>query len=499
MPISSNRYVDITSGVGGAAAVDTRELKLRLYTSNELVPTNGIINFRNADAVLDYFGDSASEEYLQAAYYFGFVSKVITQPKNIQFARWAPDATSSQIFGSEPAALDDLKLYTTGEITIVIGGVSTVVSGLDFSTATSYADIASTLQSAFQLAGGPLALATVEFDSGRTAFHFDSNEAEDGVITISSTTTDLLADLGWGSQAIISDGIAAQTVTDVVTAATQTNNNYGSFSFIDALTASEVEEAAIWNHGRNVEFQFHQRVDSEDAATYSADLIGYTGTGLTLYDPGVTDEYPWLLPTAILASQQWDKPAASANYNYQRDTRLTPTVTTDALADTYDALRVNYYGVTQEAGTLLDFYQRGQLMGGPTAPTAMGVYANEQWFKAELKASFLNMFLAFNQVPADETGETIGYSYIDAAIARAKFNGSIATGKELTTTQKGFITQITDDENAWRDVSSKGWWRTVNIVQETDTGGVTTYFMDYTVVYAKRDSVDRVEGRHVLI
>jgi hypothetical protein len=498
MPISSNRYVDITSGVGGAAAVDTRELKLRLYTTNELVPTGGIVNFRNANAVLDYFGDSAGEEYKQALYYFGFVSKVITQPQNIQFARWADSDTSAQIFGSKVAALDTLKTYTTAALAVIIGGVSTAVPALDFSAAASYAAVATIIQTAMTTAAGPLASATVSYNASRTAFEFDSNIAADGTLDITSGTAGLLADLGWGSQAIISDGATEQSVTDVVSGSTQVNNNYGSFSFIDELTQVQVEEAANWNNSRNVEFQFHQRVGSENAQAYFDALKGFAGTGVTLYD-SANGDHPWLLPCAILASQQWAKPAASANYNYQRDGRLVPTVSTDALADTYDAIRVNYYGVTQEAGTLLDFYQRGQLMGGQNAPTAMGVYANEQWFKADIKASFLNMFLAFNQVPADETGQAIGYSYIDAAIARGKFNGVIATGKQLTTTQIGFITQITADDNAWRDVSSKGWWRVVTIAQETDTGGVTTYYLDYTLVYAKRDSVDRVQGRHVLI
>ncbi len=498
MPISSNRYVDITSGVGGAAAVGARELLLRLYTSNELVPTGGILNFSNPNSVLEWFGDSTSDEYKQAEYYFGFVSKVITQPKNIQFARWADVDTSAQIFGSKVAPLSDLQAVTTGQLEITIGGVATEITGLDFSGATAYADIAATIQAAMQLAAGPLAAATVQFNSGRTAFHFDSNEAADGAITVTSATAGLLADLGWGSQAILSDGIAAQTVTDVLSQTTQVNNNFGSFVFIPELTQDEVEQAASWNNARNIEFQFHQRVTASNAVAYSESLRGFSGTGLTLHDPD-NEDYPWLLPCAILASQQFDKPAASANYKYQTDARLTPAVTTDTLADFYDGQRVNYYGVTQEAGTMISFYQRGTLMGGSTAPTAMGVYANEQWFKASLKAAFLNMFLAFNQIPADEEGINIGYSYIDAAIEAAKFNGAIATGKQLTTTQKGFITQVTADENAWRDISSKGWWRTVSINEEVDQSGVTTYFMDYTIVYAKRDSVDRVQGRHILI
>lgn len=497
MPISSNRYVDITSGVGGGTAVAARELMLRLYSTNELIPAGSVLSFGNIDAVLDYFGDSALEEYKQAAYYFGFVSKVITQPKNIQFARWADAATSSQIFGSAVATLTQLQTYTTGAITVTIGGVDVAVSGLDFSADASYADVASAMQTAMQSAGGALAAATVTYNATRSAFEFDSNDTEDGTISVSSATSGFLVDLGWSSSAIFSDGVAVETVTEVVTAATQLNNNYGSFSFIDALTTAETEEAAVWTHGRNVEFQFHQKTLAAGAQGFYDDLAGYSGVGITLY-LAANEDYPWLLPCAILASQEWNKPAASANYKYQVDARLTPTVTTDADADTYDAIRTNYYGQTQEAGTLLAFYQRGQLMGGPTAPTAMGVFANEQWFKSNLKSQFLSMLLAYNQVPADDVGKAIGYTYLDAGIEAGKFNGTIADGKTLTTTQKGYISQLSGDADAWRDVASKGYWRTLDIVPEV-VDDVTTYYIDYTIIYAKRDSVDRVQGRHALI
>src|SRR5690606_16709318 len=119
-----------------------------------------------------------SEEYKQAAYYFGFVSKVITQPKNIQFARWAPAATSSQIFGSAVAALAKLNTYAAASLVITIGGVDTTVAALDFSADASYADVAAAIQAAAQLAGGPLASATVTYNATRSAFEFDSNEVE---------------------------------------------------------------------------------------------------------------------------------------------------------------------------------------------------------------------------------------------------------------------------------------------------------------------------------
>ena len=77
MSISSNRYVDITSSVGGGDAVATRELMLRLYTTSELVPTGSVLSFASSTvdtSLREHFG-STSQEYLRAAYYFGVIAK----------------------------------------------------------------------------------------------------------------------------------------------------------------------------------------------------------------------------------------------------------------------------------------------------------------------------------------------------------------------------------------------------------------------------------------
>jgi hypothetical protein len=63
--ISQKRYVDITSGVGGGAGVRTRQLILRIITTNTLLAPGQIKEFETADDVLTFFGDS-SEEYKRA-------------------------------------------------------------------------------------------------------------------------------------------------------------------------------------------------------------------------------------------------------------------------------------------------------------------------------------------------------------------------------------------------------------------------------------------------
>ena len=492
MSINSNRYVDIVSAVGGGEAVPTRELLLRLFTTNERVPTGSVLNFSSSTletSLRNYFG-STSEEYKRAAYYFGFISKVATSPKNIQFSRFADTDTSAQVFGSELPLLSVLNTIAAGAFDIILGGVTFNVTDLDFSADTTYAEVASALQSAVQAEGGALSATTVTYDASRTTFDFDTNGTADGEISFSAVTASLLDQLGWGENATFSNGVSAQTVTDTLGDSTSLNNNYGSFDFIGDLTNDQIVERAVFANGRNVEFMNLQRVLSTNRATIAGLVSGYASTGLVLAP--LATEYPELLPAAILASLNYEQPAASANFMYQTDSRLTPSVLTDAEADTNDALEVNYYGQTQESGVNVSFLQRGRLTGGVTAPKAMGIHANEQWLKSYLKSQFLSMFIALQQVSADLVGQGIGMSYLDAGIALGLTNGSIAVGKTLTTTQINYITQLTGDSRAYLEVQSRGYWYNVSTNATDNT-------MDYLLVYAKRDSVDKVNGRHSLI
>lgn len=495
MSINSKKYIQITSGVGGAAAVSARELLNRIFTINELVPTGSVLKFSDLGSVLDYFG-SSSEEYKRAAFYFGFVSKAITSPKNINFARWANVDTSAQVFGTKAGTLAELNAITAGAIKITLAGIDANIV-VDFSLDASYSDVASELQTKIQAEAGTFATTTVVYNALKTQFILDTNGTADGTIAITGLNA-VLTPIGWDSTAVFSAGIATQSITDVLASSTELTNDFGSYVFVPTLDLVQVEESAAWNITNNNEFQYHVPVLLADAQSYFDALSGYAGTGITLYDPANVDEYHEMLPCSLLASQDFSKSGAAANYMYVQDGRLTPTVTSTTESDTLDAIRCNYYGQTQEAGSQISFYQRGTLMGGSTAPLKMGVYANEQWLKADLKAEFLNMFLAMPIVSADDVGKATGTSYISATVDKAIINGSISQGKKLTTTQIQYINQISGRDDAHFEVASKGYWFTVEISEETNNA-VTEYFLDYTLIYAKRDAVDKVVGRHILI
>lgn len=489
MSINSNKYISITSGVGGAATVSARELLCRVFTDNELVPTGSVLKFSDADSVGDYFGFT-SEEYERAAFYFGFISKAITSPRNINFARWAESDTSAQIFGAKAAELADLQAISAGALTISLAGVDAAVT-VDFSAATSYADVATELQTKIQATGGGLAAATVTYNALKTQFKFDSNGTADGAISVDTSSS--ATAIGWGSNAAFSNGVAAQTLAEVLAATTELTNDFGSivFTYDLGLLLDEKLEIATWNATRNNEFQYHTTCLTSDAQDHFDSLGGIAGTGVTLFYDG---EYHEMLPCALLASQDFNSNSAAVNYMYTQSGLLTPTVTGTTLSNTLDSIRINYYGQTQEAGNQISFYQRGTLMDG----VKMGVYANEQWLKSELKSDFLNMFLAQPIVGADDSGRAIALSYLSAAAQKAVNNGLFAQGKVLTNTQIQFINQVSGNQTAYREIASKGYWFDATIEQEVNEG-VTEYYIAYTMIYAKRDAVDSVRGRHILI
>jgi hypothetical protein len=164
-----------------------------------------------------------------------------------------------------------------------------------------------------------------------------------------------------------------------------------------------------------------------------------------------------------------------------------------------DALRVNYYGRTQTAGQVLEFYQRGLLMGPQSAPLDMNVYANEQWLKDAIGASLMSLLLSSNRVPANAAGRGMILAVVQEGIDSALNNGTISVGKSLTQAQKLFVTQQTNDALAWHQVQDVGYWVDATIVPYVGPGGTQEYKAVYSLIYSKDDAVRLVEGTHSLV
>lgn len=501
MAISFKRYIDITSGVGAGTTVAGRDLIGRLFTTNPLVPTDTVVELESAADVSSLFG-SDSEEYRRAAFYFGFISKIQEKARKISFVRYTPEAVAATLRGSFALpALAQLQEITDGSFSLSLDGNKKEITGRDFSTAASYADVAGIIESGIRAVdSAPVwADASVTFDSRTRSFILSVGTV--GAMEIqaagdAASGTPIAAVIRWSaaSGSIVSNGYDATNVTDSLDKSADKSNNFGSFLFMVDMSLEDMQQAANFAHLSNVGFMYCQGVTTSNMTGVYEELKDYDGVALTELNPGLPNEYHDMAPMILLATTNYGRLNGTQNYMFQQ-LGLTPTVTDNAKANQLDALQVNYYGRTQQAGQQIDFYQRGSLLG---SISSMNVYANEMWMKDRAGADIMTLFLALPKISANEVGRGQILSCLQNLIEMALKNGSISVGKPLGFTQKAFITQITGDENAWVQVQQGGWWLDA-WVQEFQNKGKTEYKITYLLIYSKGDVVNKVEGTHTLI
>lgn len=501
MTISFRKYVDITSGVGGAAIVAARDLIGRIFTSSPIASVDAIMEFESAAEVGEVFG-TASVEYLRALFYFAWTSVTLQQARKISFAAYpTADAAPAVVGKGKTFSLATLTAITTGNIQFSFGGVLETIAAIDFSGAVSLSGVAALLQTAIRTGTDPqLATATVVYDAANSRFVVTGTVTGPGNMEIVASTApdvgaalNLLATQG----AIVVAGTDAMEPSEAFTTAMNVSNNFGSFLFMPAITVEQAEAVALANAAESVSYMFMLRAeDSAEAAALNAALIAISGVAVTLAPDAA--EYDEMVPMIQLAATNYELRNATSNYMFKQFA-LTPKVSDTGESNDLDALRCNYYGRTQINGQQLAFYQQGTLMGGVSAPTDQNVYANEQWLSSYLTAAFLNALLSLARIPANADGEAIGGGIVQDGVDAALFNGTISAGKDLTQLQKVYITQVSGDVTAWQQVQTIGYWYNVRIVPEVLESSVTIYKIIYTLIYSKDDAVRKVEGTHNLI
>lgn len=525
MAISFKKYVDIVSAVGGAAVVQARELIGRIFVDNVLIPTGTLVTFTTLSEVGLFFGMD-SEEYKRARFYFSFVSKQVTSPKKIGFARWNRNDTAPMIIGGSginttPASWAGKNPLNAFDLTI--GNDTVTITGLDFSAVVTMADVANVIQTGIRTLGGALGTmwtaCTVTYNATRQSFDFVGGDVQTGLgpINIEATrnviTPNWLDDFRWDASGPFLAATARNSAGRVHTfpnvafvESADTDNNFGSFLFMDAITDEEIQQVAQDNDARNVEFVYTIPALLADYEFICEMLEGTGGVCVTILDGydeqlnaigPIPDEYPEMMPMVILAATDYNRPDAAQNYMFQR-ADLTPVVFSTMLSNGLDACRVNYYGATQQAGRIIAFYQRGYMKGADNDPLDMNTYANEIWLKDQIGVELMGLLLALGKISANAQGRATVLSGVQVAVNRALSNGVISIGKDLTNTQRAYISSVTGNPDAWRQVQNTGYWLDCFIEQYPTEAG-TEYKARYVLVYSKDDVIRKIEGSDILI
>ena len=145
--------VDITStGVRDIFSL-SKLPALFLQKNNTANPRAKFDEFSNANQVLEAYG-ADSNAYKFALNYFGFTSKMATKADRLTIYNWNETATGATLKGAKlTKAVSELAQFD-GALSFDIGGVVENIA-LNFSTATSYADIATLIQTALNAIENP--------------------------------------------------------------------------------------------------------------------------------------------------------------------------------------------------------------------------------------------------------------------------------------------------------------------------------------------------------
>lgn len=489
MPIAQSKYINIISAVGGVPAVSQRELIGRVFTSNYLVPANTVVEFDGGATIAlkgvgEYFG-LTSPEYALAEKYFGFESKKGLHPKKIGFARYLTEDVPATVIGKSGVSLSGLQSITDGDLELNINGSQETITGINLSAVNSLTGVASAISSAITSNS-----VVCEYDETNGRFVLETVATGDGQ-TLSVAVSDLALALGFES-AIVSDGANQKTAIECVSGMEEISNNFFSFTFLDSLGSDDVVALAEWANSQNVRYMFSYTVNPTNAESIQALVKDLDGVALTL---DIYNQHAGFMPMAAIAAIDYTRPNASIDMMYQQFAGVEPSVDDMATADKYDAIKVNYYGATQQAGRQVAFYQNGVLQG---SISSMGVFANEAWLKDNFFTNLLNLRLGLDSLPASQTGKSLVMNVMADTIELAKYNGVIQIGKTLNSAQKATITEITGNTDAWMSVQSAGYWLSADIV-EYQEDGFMKYKISYLLVYGKGDSINFIDGRDILI
>ena len=492
MTIPASQLVDITprvigGGLSGLAFVGT------FLSKNAALPTATAVPFYSQKAVGEYFG-TASNEYVLAGNYFLADSDSSKKPDVLWFYRYVDAATAAFLRGMAVGSLDSLKTITEGSFKITVDGTEISVTGLDFSSQTSYSGIASVIQT--KLASG-LAGTTCTWDSSFKAFVITSptTGATSSITyaTEASSGVDASQLIGLAS-GTLSQGSAVTSLTDTMSGCVNSNSNFWSFMPVWEETSAEALELAGWCNNQGVRFMYAM-VDTSEAgkqannqACLAYQVSDYFGV-CSLYNTKALGAMTMGIGAAITPAQFNGR----KTWAYKRQNGLAFTVNTETDAPILLANGYNFYGNYATASNQFKLFQNGQISGNAKW---LDTYYGQVFIRDGLQNAWLNAMISANTIPYNEAGYGVLRAAAMDTINTAVNAGFIREGVKMSEAQKAQVAQ-----EAGLDISgaleTQGWYLqildpTAQVRAERGTPVVNFWYMD-------GGSIQRIQGTSTVL
>lgn len=445
MTIAASNIVKIEPRVIGAGRSELELNGLLItpvdLTTEQLAFPSGLMEFTSAAAVGEVFG-TTSPTYMFATQYFnGYVNK-FSSPKALFVAAWAKTAQAGYVLSaSNPSTLAQLKTIKAGAMTFTVDGTKKTVSAIDLSTATSMAQVCTLVAASAE--GWTL---TYNGASQRFMLKSETTGAESSVVMDeqAESATNLAYALGLmpSQGALTSAGVDAESASDVIARVLEHSQNWVTFTFSEPSDtedgASTIGETAASWAAQNYGFVYVGYSDNEALATAESDtdIIGKMSVNdNTAFIYGDTKYAAFLM--GAIASVDWNRENGAITYAFKSGVGLAATVTTEVMANFLENRNVNFYGNYATRNAEFDFFYPGRLLNSNYV--FIDPLINSIWLNNALQVAIMNGLTIAPRVPYTDGGYARIRSWMMDPINRARTNGTIEPGVNLSDAQKAEV------------------------------------------------------------
>jgi hypothetical protein len=452
IPIS--QVVQVNPAVIGAGGGQS-SLDGLLLTQNAGVAPGQPIIFYTATDVANFFGPGTDEAVAASTYFAGILNGG-QQPYSLTFARYAQAAVGAGVYGA-PLSLTLAQLQAlSGTLTVTTAGGTKTSSTINLATATSFANAATLMTSAFTSPDF-----AITYDAQRRRFVLTTT-ATGAAVTSSVITGTLAAPVGLAASSGAyqqAAGVAADTASTAMTRTVAQYSNWGVFSTVWAATIADRTALAAWTSSDG-NFQFaYVAWDLEAASTVANNAASFGAIVNSTPYQGVIPVYGGLqIAAGVLA---W---AASTSYEVE-DGRTTlafrqvtagpaPSVTDLATANALLSNGYTYLGAYANSVNNYSVFYNGSLSGQfEWADTYLG----QIWLRRTLQQALFETLLAYNSLPYNADGYNAVYQGAMDTVAQAVTAGVVRQGVTLSASQKAQINSQAGT-NIDQEVSAVGWY-----------------------------------------
>lgn len=423
LPVS--RLINVSVTIDPTAAGVANFNSLVIVGDSDVIDTDTrIVRYGGLTEVGTAFGTSA-EEYKAALLWFSQSPK----PTNVYIGKWAQSATKGRLIGAAlttaEQALANFTAITTGSLKLAIDGASaTTLTGLNFSAATSLANVASIITTALSTA------ATCTWDGSRFIIKSATTGTSSSVAfpTAPGSGTDIKALIGataaQGARSVA--GVAAESALAALQAIDATPTFVYGVTFASA-NLTDADRTAI---GGYVEAASRPHIyGATTSAAAVLDSAQTTDIGSVLKAANLnrsTVQYsatPYAVSSLFARMLTTDFTAQNSTITlmYKGEPAVTAETLTTAQADALKAKNVNVF-VNYDNSTAI--VQYGTMASGRYIDEMVGL----DWLTNAIQTAAFNRLYSSKKIPQTDAGMHQLANAVESALDQAVNNGLLAPG-----------------------------------------------------------------------